>query len=1083
MSSSRTSRSALSAAGSRSCPNYVKSRPYLLDNLEDDSRHGAALAYLMADVDSRHAFSVATGYVDLGGLHHLAEIADGRRTRLLIGAAPDPGLGAQLPPIDRFRLQLDRLRDERDFSRFPPSRAAKRLAAVERWLGETEIDVRRYAHAFLHGKAYLFGDAEDARVALVTSANLTGAGMNRNLELGLANYDVPVARDALSWFDGLWSDAAPFEAELRELLFPDPGRVDPMTVYLRGLLELHAPEPDDPLRPSRPTGLELAPFQRDGYERARVIARRHGGVIYADGVGTGKTEIGLAFIEERTKEDGVFALVITPAQLATRWRERITQTKLPAQVISFQELASDEQLMPEAVVKHRHLHNAKDSYRLIVVDEAHALRNEDTTWYRAMERLLGGTPKQVVLLTATPINNGLWDLYNLVMLFGRHDRAFTSAGVDSVRSLFMAAGANSRDPENLNPDVLYPLADAVSVRRDRVFIEREYEDATFPDGTRVRFPKPTLRTRRYDLDVAHPGLFTRITDEIDALTMARYRPSAFERRGEETAVEAQLGGLLKSGILKRFESCWRACLETVEAMLTAHEAFLLAWEQGDVLSREQLRSAASGEADEAGLAAWVEQQVEAADAVRSADEFDPEYQGAVVADRDRLTAIRDALGELEAETDPKLAALVDLLENSPAQKIAVFSTFGATIRYLDEHLSSEVGGRERVTVIGSESTPDQRLAALGRFAPHTVVRPDYEPPDGQVDLLLSTDVLSEGQNLQQAQEVISYDMPWNPQRVVQRNGRVIRLLSDHEEVYLWTMLPAQGELERLLGLEARIQAKVKAASGVYGMEAEVIEGLEIELRHYAARLAEGDEELLDESEETSGAFIGEELRRLIDRALAEGEVERVLRLPWGIGACFHQTPSGRSQGASGVFFATRTPAMSDAPDGYRYWRFVEFADGELISTDLEILRRIDPHGGEPADVDGIDLETAWNVAADDIVTAHNERADLRAIQEQIGPKQRWALDLLRDPTVALPPGADLADDVLGVERSSAVRRALGEVQDRVHAAAMSPDDAAVAIVRIVEEFGLQPVDPPPLPEKITADDLGVVCWMAVLPPS
>ena len=292
--------------------------------------------------------------------------------------------------------------------------------------------------------------------------------MERNLELGLANYDVPVARDAIAWFDDLWQQAPTFEDELRELLFPDPGRIDPMTVYLRALLELHSPEPDDPLRPSRPTGLELAPFQRDGYERARVIARRHGGVIYADGVGTGKTEIGLAFIEERTKEDGVFALVITPAQLAKRWRERIDQTKLPAQVISFQELASDEQLMPEARVHHRHLNNAKDSYRLIVVDEAHALRNEDTSWYRAMERLLGGTPKQVVLLTATPINNGLWDLYNLVMLFARHDRAFAGAGIDSVRNLFIAAGANSRDPENLDPDVLYPLADAVSVRRDRV---------------------------------------------------------------------------------------------------------------------------------------------------------------------------------------------------------------------------------------------------------------------------------------------------------------------------------------------------------------------------------------------------------------------------------------------------------------------------------------------------------------------------------------------------------------------------------------------------------------------------------------
>jgi superfamily II DNA or RNA helicase len=1062
----------------------VDSRPYLLDNRSADTRHAEALAYLMADVDDRHALSIATGYVNLAGLHHLATLADGRPTRLLLGAAPDPGLGAQLPPMDRFKLQLESLRDERDFSRFPPSRAARQLAAVEAWLDRPEVEVHRFVSQFLHGKAYLFGDKTDARVALVTSANLTGAGMERNLELGLANYDVPVARDAITWFDDLWQQAPSFEDELQALLFPDPGRIDPATVYLRALLELHGPEADDPLRLSRPTALELAPFQRDGYERARVIARRHGGVIYADGVGTGKTEIGLAFIEERTKEDGVFALVITPAQLAKRWRERIDQTKLPAQVISFQELASDEQLMPEARNRHRHLNNAKDSYRLIIVDEAHALRNEDTSWYRATERLLGGTPKQVVLLTATPINNGLWDLYNLVMLFGRHDKAFASAGIDSVRNLFIAAGANSRDPENLDPDVLYPLADAVSVRRDRVFIEREYEGATFPDGTPVRFPKPTLRTRRYDLDAAHPGLFERITDEIDALTMARYRPSAFELGGEEVAVEAQLGGLLKSGVLKRFESCWHACLETVERMLAAHDAFLVAWSRGEVLSREQLRAAAAGEADEAdeaGLAAWVEQQFEAADATRPADEFDPAYGDAVTADRDCLAAIRAALSELDPATDPKLAALVDLLESSPAQKIAVFSTFGDSVRYLDEHLAERVGGRERVAVIGSESTPDQRLAALGQFAPRTVVRPDYEPPDGEVDLLLSTDVLSEGQNLQQAQEVISYDMPWNPQRVVQRNGRVIRLLSDHEEVYLWTMLPTPGELERLLGLEARIQAKVKAAGGVYGMEAEVIEGLETELRHYATRLAEGDTELLDESEETSGAFIGEELRRLIDRALAEGEAARVRTLPWGIGACFRQTAAGRSKGAPGVFFATRTPAMPDAPDGYRYWRFVELADRELVSTDLEILRRIDPQGGEPVELEGVDLEAAWQIAAADIVTAHNERTDLRAVQEQIGPKQRWALEVLRDPAVVLPPGADLADEVLAVERSSTVRRAIGEVQDRVLAAQTSRDEAAIQIVRVVEEFGLQPVESQALPEKITADDLGVVCWMAVLP--
>ena len=374
--------------------------------------------------------------------------------------------------------------------------------------------------------------------------------------------------------------------------------------------------------------------------------------------------------------------------------------------------------------------------------------------------------------------------------------------------------------------MLYPLADAVSVRRDRAFIEREYEGATFPDGTPVRFPRPMLHTRRYDLDVAHPGLFERITDEIDALTMARYRPSAFELGGEETAVEAQLGGLLKSGILKRFESCWRACLETVEAMLAAHDAFLLAWDHGEVLSREQLRAAAAGEADEAGT-----RRLGRAAARRATDAYARRASSTPsTATPSRPTAtVSPRCATRSPSWTPRPTPSSPRWSSSsrarPAQKIAVFSTFGATIRYLDEHLPERIGGRERVAVIGSESTPDQRLAALGRFAPRTVVRPDYEPPDGEVDLLLSTDVLSEGQNLQQAQEVISYDMPWNPQRVVQRNGRVIRLLSEHEEVHLWTMLPEPGELERLLGLEARIQAKVKAASGVYGMEAEVIEGL------------------------------------------------------------------------------------------------------------------------------------------------------------------------------------------------------------------------------------------------------------------
>lgn len=262
------------------------------------------------------------------------------------------------------------------------------------------------------------------------------------------------------------------------------------------------------------------------------------------------------------------------------------------------------------------------------------------------------------------------------------------------------------------------------------------------------------------------------------------------------------------------------------------------------------------------------------------------------------------------------------------------------------------------------------------------------------------------------------------------------------------------------------------------METEVIEGVETELRSYAARLAEGDEALLDESgdrDEASGAFAGEQLRALLLRAVAEGELERLRGLPWGIGAAFRQGP-GPPSGAPGWFFACRTLG------GQRYWRYVE-VDGAVLDTDSEILRRIDP-GPAPAvppPLPGLDLEAAWRKAVTTIVEEHNRRADPRADEERIGPAQRFALDLLRDPTVMLPPGAADAEEALGVERSSGVRHALNNVRASLSEGRISRESAARRVVEIVDSFGLQPIEPPPVLEPIEESDVGVVCWMAVLP--
>lgn len=157
----------------------------------------------------------------------------------------------------------------------------------------------------------------------------------------------------------------------------------------------------------------------------------------------------------------------------------------------------------------------------------------------------------------------------------------------------------------------------------------------------------------------------------------------------------------------------------------------------------------------------------------------------------------------------------------------------------------------------------------------------------------------------------------------------------------------------------------------------------------------------------------------------------------------------------------------------------------MIDTEAEMLRRINP--GAAAGVDrsrtGIDLESAWHAALESILGEHNRRADPHEAQERLGPVQRFALDILRDPAIGLPVGAGEAEEALSVERSSAVRQALADVRKATADGTVSRDQAGERIVAIVRSFGLQAVEPAPALPIIDESDVGVVCWMAVLPPS
>ena len=354
---------------------------------------------------------------------------------------------------------------------------------------------------------------------------------------------------------------------------------------------------------------------------------------------------------------------------------------------------------------------------------------------------------------------------------------------------------------------------------------------------------------------------------------------------------------------------------------------------------------------------------------------------------------------------------------------------------------------------------------------------------GEVDVIISTDILSEGQNLQQAQAVLSFDMPWNPQRVVQRNGRIIRLRSPHDTAYLYTLLPQRGDLDRLLELEAKLQAKIMAANASVGMEAPVLDEVATESQVYAdshkfvERLSSGDATLLDEREsdgENGSAFAGEFFRSHLRRAHEEGETARLKDLPWGIGAAFVQKSPTLAEPA--VFFACRTRRDE------RYWRMVSQSGEILHREDLPMLRLIYPEQQPGIPIPGgLDLERLFAVAAADICREREALLDPGARSAAIPPGQRWALDVLRSPDAPSGREYDEGDRALSVGRNNLVGRRLKELRGEYEGGGMSVADCARRIVEVVAQFGLRGAPLPEAPEPITEDDLGVVCYQVVLP--
>ncbi len=1084
-------------------------RPEFVDNRElklVEAINGH-LDWLDATYRSPVEMSIATGYFNAEGFAMVADRMERlSRVRLLLGAEPipppalpvrkpgDPSgsqLEAKLVSDELEKTDKGLLRD-RDHLEFSPTtdKAIQRLLG---YLKSGKVEVKRYEKAFLHGKAYLFGtDLFGAPEGVVVgSSNFTAAGLTANLELNLGRYDPTPAGKVLDWFDRLWYDEGSKPYDLAAIYAARYAEYSPYLIYLRVLWERYGQELSEEAGPG--SRIKLTTFQNDGIFRAKRILNRYNGVLIADAVGLGKTFIGGELIREVVENRRQRALLIAPAALRDgTWARFKERHQLYLEAVSYEELARDKQLGGDFISIPRPL----KEYELIVVDEAQAFRNPDTVRGGALRKLLqDDPPKKLVLMSATPVNNSIWDLYYLLGYFVKHDAEFSDSGVKSLKEKFKQVA--DQDPDDLRPELLFDVLDATTVRRTRSFVQKYYPNDRVmgPDGVEVaiRFPCPHVLRIGYSLDDTLPGFFEEFADALmpedgnPVLSMARYLPSSFLKGNTEDPGEAALVGLVRSGLLKRFESSVHAFSETLKRLMATHDIFLDGLDRGVVLTADEIAEWQQLDSDEAIEELLAEGHSENAKGYRT-----HELKAYVSADRELLAKFYARASLVKRTEDPKLRALVDealaeILSSARTEskneeefrlkrKVLIFTYYSDTVDWIFEHLqerfdldpSLDAYRGRLVAVKGDEATDGiSREEAVFQFAPES-----SEAPAGysdQFDVMVTTDVLAEGMNLQQCRNIINYDLPWNPMRLVQRHGRIDRIGSPHDDVFMRCFFP-DARMETLLDLEARIRHKVAQAAATVGIEHEVIPGAATsdivftETREQIERLRGENPHLFETGGEITGTQSGEAYRQELRKGL-ERFGDQITDLPWGSG-------SGLRGERDGHFFCGRV--------GDRvYLRFVPSDATTVLRDSLTCLRLINcgdqtervlsPESRERA-------YEAWQQARQDIFDEWTFATDPVNLQPKVRPALKRAADVVRKfPS----PGLDqesidnfaiTLEAPWGARVENKIREALGE-----GTSVASADRVIVAI----KELGLKPYQAPePLP-PIEIGEVDLICWLAV----
>ncbi|MEP2239285.1 MAG: DEAD/DEAH box helicase [Maribacter sp.] len=604
-------------------------------------------------------------------------------------------------------------------------------------------------------------------------------------------------------------------------------------------------------------------FQKDAVIGAIEKIETYGGCIIADSVGLGKTFEGLAVMKYyQLRNDRI--LVLAPKKLRENWtiykendkRNLLSEDRLNYDVLNHTDLSRERGKSGDIDLEMINWGN----YDLVVIDESHNFRNNPTK--RGMtryKRLMNDVIKsnirtKVLMLSATPVNNKMNDLKNQIAFITEgDDEAFISFGIDSISQVMKDSQRRftqwfrNGDPDELDINSLmesldgayFRILDMLTIARSRKHIEKYYDTSNigkFPTRLKPDTVYPEIDTQ---------GKFSNIGqvyDEISTLTLASYSPLGYVRSEkreyyeEKYDMQTHTGSIFKQvdreqsliylmrvNLLKRLESSIHSFKLTTEKLIALVNSNL-----------KQLKDHQNGETDyELNITDVDIDDTELEDLlvggktkVLIQDIDTIRWRQDLEHDKHILTTLLGNIKLINVGRDAKLKELKDRISekvdsqpyNKGNKKAIIFTAFADTANYLYKELGAWLiteKGLHSALVTGSGNNKTNMPACrsdlnsiLTNFSPRSKNRKDIFPDEkNEIDILFCTDCISEGQNLQDCDYLVNYDIHWNPVRIIQRFGRIDRIGSINEEIKLVNFFPSM-ELDQFIDLVARVQGRM-----------------------------------------------------------------------------------------------------------------------------------------------------------------------------------------------------------------------------------------------------------------------------------